>query len=185
MGIDRIFGAGKMAMLCLALGLTLTGCGGAFFIVGDVVNAAGHAMTSNDPRDYRPSEDAVIEDYLREGAELGDPESQYQLGIYYMRKKNSQAFDWVCSAADQQHPRAQLLMGHWYSQDRSRSDIWPYIQNTLDDRNAYVWYSLAQGNGDNDAALFRDNMARNRMNEKQLQEARRLLDDWRPGTCRT
>jgi TPR repeat protein len=178
--------ASKILLMLILAGL-LSACGPltTFVLVGDVVNAAGN--TYMDQRDAQRTQqdeiDDAYEEILQAKAAEGDPESQYQLGMFYVAKRNSEAQRWICQAAHSGHAKAQLQMGHWYSEDRLQSDLWPFIPIRPDDNQAYVWYSLAEKGGDEDAALFRMVLRDNRMTTAKVASARQVLSHWQATGC--
>jgi TPR repeat protein len=174
-------------LLLLLLCALLTACGPAstVMLVGNVVNAAGHAVTDKQLADRTPQDDVneAYEEILQVNAAEGDPESQYQLGMFYVSKRDGAALQWVCRAAAAGHSKAQLQMGHWYSEDRLQSDLWPFIDIRPNDNQAYAWYSLAEKNGDEDAALFRMVLRDNRMNAEQVNGAMQLASHGQTAGC--
>ena len=104
-------------------------------------------------------------------------------GLMHQSLGNSDAWGWVCRAANAGYPQAQLQLGHWYNEDRNREDLWPFISLRPDNRKAYVWYSLAADNGNLFAAQLRDRLARNDMTAEQVAAARERLARWSPGSC--
>ncbi len=179
----------RLMVATVACGL-VAGCGAAstFFLVGNVVNAAGTAAMEHQEKRQRARDDQEVmqeamADMLQYRAAHGDLDAQYRLGLLYQSRRRSEARGWICRAAQAGHPGAQLQMGHWYSEDRSGSDMWPFIHVSLDDREAYVWYSLAERNGEPSAPAFRKQMELDRMSVKEIDEANRRLSAWEPGGC--
>jgi TPR repeat protein len=174
-------------LLLIFLAALLSACGPltTFVLVGDVVNAAGVAYTDQQyaQRTQQDEIDDAYEELLQAKATEGDTESQYQLGMFYVAKRNSDALGWICQAANAGHAKAQLQMGHWYSEDRLQSDLWPYIRIRPDDNQAYVWYSLAEKGGDEDAALFRMVLRDNRMTKTDVDAAKQKVSLWQSTTC--
>ena len=78
---------------------------------------------------------------------------------------------YLCRAADQGHPNAQIEVGRHFAQGNYG------IQK--DFRRAYVWYSLASNSGfDTHLKLLVQDMT-----PKQINDAKRMLADWKPGQC--
>lgn len=80
---------------------------------------------------------------LREEAEGGSAEAQFQLGIAYFQGETiEQDFDhcafWIGRAAFAGHPHAQGFLGAMHSDG---------IGAPQSDTEAYVWYSVAAANG--------------------------------------
>ena len=170
----------------VALCCTLSGCGpSAVMLVGQVVNAAGTAVVEQREKEQRerPFEQRrmeAAEELLRYQAEGGDADAQYRLGLLYEMSKQPQAKEWVCRAAIGGHGKAQLQMGHWYSEDRKTVDPWPHIRVSPDDRQAYLWYSLAEASGEPAAALFRGELTRKRMTADHIAQAEAGIGHWQP-----
>lgn len=84
---------------------------------------------------------------IRQAAENGDPNAQYQLGLAIVQRhweRGSQsmigdATTWIRRAAERNHARAQFVLGALYQTGRG------VIQ---DDRQAIEWYRRAAGQGD-------------------------------------
>ena len=74
-------------------------------------------------------------------------------------------------------------MGHWYNEDRNREDIWPFIDIRPDNKKAYVWYSLAESNGDLISLSYRERLERKVLRPDELAQARAELEEWTPESC--
>ncbi len=72
--------------------------------------------------------------------------------------------------AEQGHAQAQLNLGILYSQGRGVPK---------DSVQAYAWYTLAAGQGDDLAGKFKDHLEKS-MTLEQLAEAQRLAREWTP-----
>jgi hypothetical protein len=168
--------------------LLLTGCGPVttFMLVGNVVNAAGHAYTDR-PEYWQQKKleeaETFTEEYYRELAENDNPSAQFELGLYYLYERKSDAYYWICRSANKGYGRAQMQMGHFYNKDRQSVDSWPEIKTSLDDRVAFVWYSLAENTGEEDARLYRIRLIDGRMSDDRIEEAENMLASWQPVTC--
>lgn len=93
---------------------------------------------------------------LREEAEQGSTEAQFQLGIaYFLGETIDQDFDhcafWISKAAFSGHPYAQGFLGAMHT------DGLGVPQN---DMEAYVWYSVAAANGNEYADESLERLAR-------------------------
>jgi TPR repeat protein len=173
-----------MVLSCPAL----TGCGGPFFLVGNVVNAAGTAIMEQQYQQRLHKSDNAhidegVEEMLRSDAKQGDSRAQYELGLFYLKKGESRAGQWICEAASNGYPEAQLLMGHWFNEDRNDNDQWPFITTRPDDRYAYLWYSLADASGEYTASLFLQDLQRKRMTAEEIDQSRQWLAAWQPRGC--
>jgi len=113
----------------------------------------------------------------------GNVDAQFQLGIYYLLRQEPRSVGWICLAANQGHARAQLQYGHLYNEDRKRNDLFPFVSIAPDNVQAFVWYSLAAGNQDARAILFRDNMKQTGLNSQRLNQALAAIESWQPGPC--
>jgi TPR repeat protein len=174
--------------------LLLTGCGpvSTFMAVGQVVNAAGYAVTENQSNDkpvyqadpnYKPyREQRSIAEYTQ-AAERGGVFDQYKLGLYYLEQKNAQAYYWMCRAANNGYNKARLYMGHFYNSDQRRRDGLDFLQIAADDQIAYVWYSMAVAHGENTASLYIARMADSGMSAEHVQAAERLQQNWQSPDC--
>ena len=81
-------------------------------------------------------------DALRQLAEQGDAEAQYQLGMLYRTKEYlhyKEASRWLLKAAEQGHPEAQNAAGEMLREGKK-------IQRNL--KEAFKWFSLAAEQGD-------------------------------------
>ena len=117
---------------------------------------------------------------LRQRAEEGDADAQYELGFVYARglgvpQDYAQAATWYRLAADQGHAPAQLNLGVLY---RNGEGV------PQDYTEAHKWYNLAaaRANGDDreQRERLRDNLAE-QMTPAQLAEAQKLAREWQAG----
>ncbi|NKN34504.1 tetratricopeptide repeat protein [Marichromatium bheemlicum] len=113
----------------------------------------------------------LAEPEVSAAAESGDPDAQYQLGLaivqrYWERgeqRRLGEAADWIRKAAEQDHVRAQLVMGGLY--EKGRGVIQDY-------ESALAWYRRAAAQGDPQAMARLGRMLRTgRGVEKNLVEA--------------
>lgn len=180
----------KLLRLLLLAPLTfvISGCLVApqIMIAADVVSAAMKAgayyAEKNKPTTEERWELARM-DRLERRAQDGDVEAQYELGLIHQRAQSARARHWVCRAANNGLARAQAHMGHWYNEDRNREDIWPFIDIRPDNKTAFVWYSLAESNGDLISFSYRERLEKNVMSAEELSIARARLNDWAPENC--
>lgn len=94
-------------------------------------------------------------DQWRQGAEQGDAEAEYQLGMSYCcgngpGHTETIARRWLCRAALQGHEEAQLQLGRMYGWEISKR---PFSTPQTADY-AYLWYSLAAAQGSQLAAGY-------------------------------
>lgn len=155
-------------------------------IAADVVSAAMKAgvdyAEKSKPTPEQRWEQAKVE-RLERRALGGDVEAQYEMGLVLQAAHSAKAKQWICRAANNGLARAQAHMGHWYNEDRNREDIWPFIDIRPDNREAFVWYSLAEVNGDAMSVSYRDRLEKNAMDSAQVVDARGRLAEWSPGYC--
>ena len=175
-------------LLALSFVLTLSGCLVAppVMIAADVMSAAIKAgadyAEKNKPTPEERWEQSKL-DRLTRRADDGDLDAQYQLGLVHQAASSGRAKVWVCRAANNGLARAQAHMGHWYNEDRKQEDLWPFIDIRPDNRDAFVWYSLAEANGDMFAGNFRENLSHESMSPDELAEAQNRLSRWEPVYC--
>lgn len=122
---------------------------------------------------------------LERRALAGELEAQYQIGTYYLLLQEPAAEPWICLAANRGHAGAQLQYGHWFNEDRSREDLFPFIALAPDNASAYLWYSLAADNGEPRAAHFRDSLIHAGVDAQTLERGRSRLARWTPQPCGT
>ena len=87
--------------------------------------------------------------WWRKAAEQGLAEAQYNLGTYYfgkdVAKDPREAVRWYRMAADQGHAGAQAQLGRVYFLGEGV---------ITDKREAYIWFSIAKANGDEEVANY-------------------------------
>ncbi len=89
-------------------------------------------------------------------ANAGDPDAEYQMGMFYTQDRagtansNQQSYHWFTQAASKGHPRAQYNLGVMYAQGDG------IVQNLIE---AYIWFNLAAAQQMNGAAQARDMIA--------------------------
>lgn len=82
---------------------------------------------------------ADVDPDLRQQAEQGDASAQYNLGLIYVKKQNTQqAFNWFLAAAKQGVMQAQHNVGVMYQRGNGTE------QN---DKEATFWYTAASNQG--------------------------------------
>ena len=129
---------------------------------------------------------------LLESAELGDPESQYQV---FLSMSNAciepvSAWKWLCKAADLGFENAQIEVAYWHRESNwefAQADRieWLHKANIrADDRIAYLWYTLASS-GDDKRLQIRNKLFSETLSKKEIAEARDMLRNWKPGLCPT
>jgi hypothetical protein len=106
-------------------------------------------------------------------ASLGDSDAQLQL---YWNLTTPERLLWLCRSADQEQPEAQKRLGILYANGLEGVSI--------DSTWAYVWYSKASSNGDYWSGESADRIS-SRLNEQDSALARKRLDTWEPGQCKS
>ncbi len=127
---------------------------------------------------------------IRKRAYEGDPEAMHSYAAF--PEDRSESWKWLCRAANQDYPKAQGLVGHYY-----RKGLDPIKRNLL---KAYVWYKLAESNGFQAGEVtseyiiteagpqccklipFSETLA-NEMTPSEVAEAKRLVAEWKPNSA--
>lgn len=114
--------------------------------------------------------DAQIAELMR-AANAGDPKSQLELANKYfdgkeIGKNDTQGMAYLRKAANQGLPRAQFEMGEHLAHDPSP-----------DYTKAYMWYALAQRNGDKHSKKALKELT-SKMTPEQMQAGDALVDAW-------
>ncbi len=175
-------------LLALSFVLSSSGCliSPPVMIAADVLTAAVKAgvdyAEKNKPTPEERWQQSKL-DRLTRRANDGDLDAQYELGLIHQAASSGKAKIWVCRAANNGLARAQTHMGHWYNEDRKQEDLWPFIDIRPDNREAFVWYSLAEANGNIFAGNFRNNLESESMSSDDIVKARNLLSRWKPAYC--
>ncbi len=112
---------------------------------------------------------------IERGAEQGDPNAQYKLGLIYdvgvgAPQDLAKAALWYRRAADQGHVAAQFNLGLMYASGRG------VPQDLV---QAHMWLNLAAAGSQAAARGERDLVAK-RMTRAQVGEAVRLAREWQP-----
>ncbi len=187
MTISRLFFPGPLTTLIFTL--LLTACAGPVSMVASSVISAAVQTGIETAQKNRADPEKLWQQYQLAQAEqqaiAGNADAQFQLGIYYLLRREAGAAGWICQAANQGHALAQLQFGHLFNEDRKREDLFPFINLGPNDVKAFVWYSLATKNGQARAQLFKDSLKRSRLNSKELHQAQIAIQNWRPQPCTT
>ena len=123
-----------------------------------------------------PRDDAEAVKWYHLAAEQGDAtgrhtlDAMYDLGQGAPENYQAERSKTIRRAADQGNAKAQYSLGLAYTLGRGVPK---------DDVLAYMWFSLAAAQGDNDAADMRDEDALG-MKPDQIAEAQRLAREWKP-----
>lgn len=177
-----------LALLLIAAAVTSAGCvgGPAGMVVSSLASAAVRTAIDQAEKN-RPTPEQLWHEAQVAGLErralAGEPEAQYQIGTYYLLLQEPAAEPWICLAANRGHARAQLQYGHWFNEDRTREDLFPFIALAPDNASAYLWYSLAADNGEPRAAHFRDSLIHAGIPAHALERGRAGLAQWAPQPC--
>ena len=108
-------------------------------------------------------------------AERDLAEAQFSLGVVYSQglgvpQVYAEAAKWFRMAAEQGHDGAQFSLGVSYDKGEG------VIQNSV---FAHMWFNLAAAQGNNDAANYRDIVAKD-MTRDQIATAQKMASDWKP-----
>ncbi len=112
--------------------------------------------------------------WLQEAAGQGHGDAQHHLGFVYSQgvlgvsQDDSEAAKWWRKAAEQGHEWGQNNLGRMY--ERGRGVPRELVQ-------AHLWFSLAEAQGNEEAAKSRSRIAAV-MRREQIVEATRLADEW-------
>ena len=117
----------------------------------------------------RPLSPAKLQS-LRDDAEEGDPEAQFQLGDQLFAKDRSESWRWFCLAAEQGHQQGRVALGAFreFGFDPIEPDL----------TEAMKWYILAGESGQRFRRGLQDEIS-----TIQLTEARRRAEVWTPDGC--
>ena len=146
--------------------------------------------------------------WYTKSAEQGFSEAQNYLGVLYQNRNEdyAEATKWYRKAAEQGYLVAQLNLGsmyyygkgvtqnyeeaaRWYHLAAEQGDIWAqyFLGNmynhghgvSQDNVLAYMWFGLSASQGFEGAKTNR-NILINKMTPKQIDEAQRLVREWKP-----
>jgi uncharacterized protein len=109
-------------------------------------------------------------------AEQGDAKAQVFVAYLYetgqgVTRNYTKAAEWYGRAARQGNPVAQTQLGNMYRLGRG------VPQNYV---LAYMWLDLAERKGSRQAVKLKTNVS-GKMTKKQLAEAKKLINNWKPG----
>ena len=117
---------------------------------------------------------------LRERAENGDAEAQFNLGKNYeagrggLKRDYAEAANWYRRSAEQGDPYAQASLGILYRFGKGVPQ---------DSTQAYMWFSLAASQttgGEQETIAEMRESAASHMTSEQIKEAQRLAREWKP-----
>ena len=110
-------------------------------------------------------------------------------------KRVAEAVGWLCRAAARNHKYAQVRLGYvnretvwrdWLDRPSTTYGIalaWLHSKGFMpDNRVAYMWYTLAEANGEQYARYALDSLTTHMTSEEILQ-AEQMVRDWKPGDC--
>jgi len=111
-------------------------------------------------------------------AEQGNTDSQYWLCIMHREgigvpRDYAEAFYWCHRAAEKGHAAALFAVGQFYFDGLGNGFIRDHVR-------AYIWFTLANAQGDKDAASMLKTLEED-MTPQQIAEARRQAKQWSPG----
>jgi TPR repeat protein len=116
-------------------------------------------------------------EWFTKAAEAGDPATQAQLGGLYIdgtvgEPDPAAGLKWLRRAADQGYSEAQLRLGTIHAEGKVKP---------RDPVRAYMWFYRASMMGIEQADADLTALARE-LTPEQIAEAKRLADEWRPGS---
>ena len=140
-------------ILCITLAICITGCGGEDSVRQPQprepapASEVPSAISAEDARKLFVAGDL---DTLANHAVSGEPEAQYYLATLYhlgrvVQRNDSKAAWWYLSAADQNHSRAQCMLGYFYVQGFGAAQ---------DYRKARSWFFKAAEQGNPSAQAY-------------------------------
>lgn len=122
---------------------------------------------------------------LEELALEGNATAAYAYYEHLARERETfaEAWRWLCYAASKEYGGAQEEVGRWQNPNVwfiSRRTQWLQEEVGIrpDKRTAYMWYTLAESNGDN----ARYSLAVD-MSPDEIAQAEQMARDWKPGDC--
>lgn len=117
-----------------------------------------------------PQSDKTAAGWYSRAAQQGLAAAEYNIGVFYQYGRGGlgpsaeAAASWYLKAAQQGHPDAQYNLGALYMRQHPEE--------------AYFWLSLVARNGDHQAEMMRDQVAK-ALSPAQVTQERRRVDDWR------
>ena len=120
---------------------------------------------------------------LKQRAQSGDTEAEYQLGQKYARSASPQtpeAIYWLCRAAKEGHVPAQLELASLYANAGNNTVAdGPRLSNW---GSAYFWYTAAASQGNEQALTKREDLAAN-MDAGEVMEVKKKATRWQKAVC--
>ena len=123
---------------------------------------------------------------LKQRAQSGDTEAEYQLGQKYARSASPQtpeAIYWLCRAAKEGHVPAQLELASLYARDARAGNNTavdgPRLSNW---GSAYFWYTAAASQGNEQALTNREDLAA-KMETDEVMEVKKKATRWQKAVC--
>ncbi|RME16183.1 MAG: sel1 repeat family protein [Alphaproteobacteria bacterium] len=112
---------------------------------------------------------------LLPAAQSGNADAEELIGVMYamglgVERDDTRAFEWYLRAALKGHAGAQSGIGWYYEIGRGLP--------APDLVRAYAWYALSTIGGDPDAAISVEEVVK-KMTPEQIEEAHKLVDDYR------
>ena len=141
-------------------------------VCGTLVRGCAHSGPSQVEKREASEKREAKRRAVKTKAEQGDAEAQYEL---YLSGSVEEESKWLCRSAHGGHALAQVATGLTYS--------WGKDGKVTDPVLAYLWYSLAAGNGHRSIKSERDALAET-MTPAQVTEAERLVAEWKPNPAK-
>lgn len=123
---------------------------------------------------------------LKQRAQSGDVDAEYQLGQKYANSAFSQtpeAIYWLCRAAKEGHVPAQVELAMLYARDaRAGNNAVANGPRLTNWGSAYFWYTAAASQGNEQALTNRDDLAAD-MGAEEIMEVKRKATRWQQAVC--
>ncbi len=123
---------------------------------------------------------------LKQRAQAGDIDAQYQLGKRYAHAafpQDTEAVYWLCKAAKDGHVPAQLELAGLYEGKAKSGNTGTSGKNRLSTRgSAYFWYTAAASQGSEQAFVSREHLEAS-MDADEVLEAKRRATRWKQSVC--
>ncbi len=107
------------------------------------------------------------------------------------RQTTSDAWKWLCMIANSGHGEAQRSVGNWHRTLtwQSRGERLGWLRDEVgirpDNRAAYMWFTLADANGNLSALSQREGSLKADMTPEEIGQAEQMVRDWKPGDCQS
>ena len=113
--------------------------------------------------------------YLDKTVKRGEPEKLLQLYHFTLGENLDLAHDYLCKAADQNHPDARYRLAILYEHGHEK-----LVKNL---HKAYIWYALASESGHYWASHHMVRIKKEIINSKEFSYTENALLNWKSGQC--